>query len=96
MEETKEEGVKPKFDPTKAYRWNNNDNFYLSGAEFGVILNTLRAMAGSEVAQVFRVLDKSLPVLDAVLAKGWELGIVKMVDDQPPKPEMKIVEEEKV
>ena len=40
------------YDANKRYTWTPEDTFTLSGAEFGLILNTVRAYLASEEAAI--------------------------------------------
>lgn len=89
MEEVKkvEEPQKPKFDPSKSYQWNDGDIFYLKGREFGALINNLKAIATSEVAQIFRTIDRLIPILNDVLATQVSAGIAKEIIIPPQVPD---------
>jgi len=66
-----------KFDPTKNYKWEPTDIFTLSGQEFGLILQTLRAFLSTESSQIVLRAAKANEIVDGLLARGVESGIVK-------------------
>ncbi len=69
--------AKEQFDPNKAYKWTQADVFELSGAEFGILLNSLRAILSTEEAQRILLISKANEVIEKLLAKNVEAGIIK-------------------
>jgi hypothetical protein len=83
MSELQETGATevPTFDPNKKYTWSSNQPFTISGAEFGIILNSLRATLGTEDAARVLLADKASSIIEGALARAVEAGEVKeMVD----------------
>lgn len=78
----------PKYDPKKAYRWSNHDNLYLNGAEFGAVLNSLKSIANSELSQSVQVILRTASILEGVLARNVESGLIKE-DVKPEEPPVK-------
>jgi len=76
-EVVKAEPTKPVYDPSKNYGWSQETIFELNGQEFGAILNTLRAIVTKPETQELLKLVQSSTVLERVLARGVEAGIVK-------------------
>jgi hypothetical protein len=74
--------VKEQFDPNKAYKWTQTDVFELSGAEFGILLNSLRAILSTEEAQRILLISKANEVIEKLLAKNVEAGIIKESTDE--------------
>ena len=74
-----DENVKkaPRYDPSKKYRWEPGSNFLLSGEEFGLVLNSLRAILNTPEAQKILLADKANQCIDRALARAVEVGIVK-------------------
>lgn len=66
----------PKFDPKKKYTWNQDVNFTISGRDFGLLLNTLRAITGTKEAQTILLAHEAGDVLENTLANAVEAGIV--------------------
>lgn len=61
------------------FTWNKDEIFTLSGGEFGLILNTLRAILNTEQAAQIILAYKAADVLEKLLAEGVEKGIVKEI-----------------
>jgi len=66
----------PKFDPKKKYTWNQDASFTISGGDFGLLLNTLRAITGTKEAQTILLAHDAGDVLEKTLASAVETGIV--------------------
>jgi hypothetical protein len=64
------------YDPNKKYSWTPEDSFSLSGGEFGVILNTLRAILGTQEATKILLANQANNIVESVLAKAVESGTV--------------------
>lgn len=65
------------YDPNKRYTWQPEDKFELSGREFGLILNTLRAILNTEEAAKILLAQQANAVVEGALARGVEQDIVK-------------------
>jgi hypothetical protein len=65
------------YDPNKRYSWAPEDKFELNGREFGLILNTLRAILNTEEAAKIILAQQANAAIEAVMAKGVEMDIVK-------------------
>jgi hypothetical protein len=72
-----EEQEKPVFDPRKKYTWAKEDQFVLSGAEFGVVLNGLRSLLSTKEAQNILMADESSKIMEKLLANSVESGVAK-------------------
>lgn len=79
------------YDANKRYTWTPEDIFTLSGAEFGLILNTVRAYLASEEAARFQLMVQTNDAIEKVMARAVEADIVKEVEE--PKPTMEVVKE---
>ncbi len=64
-----------KFDINKNYSWGKDDIFYLKGSDFGLVLNTLRQISTSPVAQMIFSAQKAASVMDISLAAAVETGV---------------------
>jgi hypothetical protein len=73
----------PKFDPSKQYTWTENDTFTISGGEFGLVLNALRAITSTQEAQSILLAVDANNVITGVLGKAVEAGQVKELLDNP-------------
>ena len=72
-----------KFDPTKKYIWSQDVNFTLSGSDFGLLLNAMRAITSTKEAQtILRAADAG-DVLENVLASAVEAGVVIEAPEAP-------------
>ena len=65
------------YDPAKKYTWTPEDTFTLTGAEFGLFLNTVRAYLSSEEAARFQLMMQANQVIEKVMISGVEADIIK-------------------
>ena len=72
----------PKFDPAKKYTWAQDTVFTISGGEFGLLLNTLRAITSTKEAQTIILAVEAGDVLEKVLSNGVETGTVVEIPQQ--------------
>jgi hypothetical protein len=70
------------YDPNKKYSWTPEDSFTLSGGEFGVILNTLRAILSTPEASKILLANQANTIVEATLAKAVEDGVVKEAPEE--------------
>lgn len=68
------------YDPAKKYTWTPEDTFELSGAEFGLFLNTVRAYLSSEEAARFQLMIQANEVVEKLMIRGVEADIIKEVE----------------
>ncbi len=78
------------YDANKRYTWTPEDTFTLTGAEFGLVLNTVRAYLASEEAARFQLMVQTNDAIERVMSRAVELDILKEVEE--PKPTMEVVE----
>jgi hypothetical protein len=71
------------YDPNKRYTWTPDDKFEISGAEFGLILNSLRATISTPEAARILLANEANQAIENALAKAVEADVVKEVVDQP-------------
>jgi hypothetical protein len=76
------EVVKNTYNPNKKYTWTPEDEFTLSGSEFGVILNALRAILSTPEATKILIANEANNVIEKSLAKAVEAGIVKEAPEE--------------
>jgi hypothetical protein len=74
--------VTPKYDKTKRYTWSPDEEFKLTGSEFAVVINSLRATLNTEAAANILLADKASNIIEDVLARAVEDG---KVVEAPPK-----------
>lgn len=65
------------YDSNKKYQWNPEDVFTLTGAEFGQVLNALRAVLSTPEASKILMVDRANDAIENVIAKAVESGVVK-------------------
>jgi hypothetical protein len=75
----------PSYDPNKRYTWSPEDQFVISGGEFGVILNALRAILHTPESQRVLLADRANDIVEAALARAVEAGVVKEAPEQEEK-----------
>ena len=78
---------KTSYDPNKKYTWTPDDSFILSGGEFGLILNTLRAVLSTPEASRILLANQANDVIENTLARAVENGIAKEVVENNIQPE---------
>lgn len=67
---------KPKFDPAKRYTWGPQDQFTLSGDQFGLVLNAIRGVISTpEAARIILALEAN-EMINTIMSKSVEEGIV--------------------
>jgi hypothetical protein len=72
------------YDRNKAYKWTPNDEFLLSGAEFGTILNAFRAVLSTPEAQKIMMVERANEAVENVLARAVESGqVVESIEENP-------------
>jgi hypothetical protein len=72
---------KTSYDPNKKYTWSQDDQFILSGGEFGLVLNALRAILNTPEAAKILIANQANNVIEGALAKAVEAGIVKEAEE---------------
>lgn len=78
------ENAKIVYDPNKKYTWSPEDTFELSGKEFGLILNTLRAMLSTPEAQLINLVTQANSTIEQIVASSVEEGkVIEVIE--PPK-----------
>ena len=68
------------YDPAKRYTWTPEDKFELTGAQFGLFLNTVRAYLSSEEAARFQLMIQANEVVEKLMIDGVEADIIKEVE----------------
>ncbi len=75
------------YDPNKRYTWTPEDKFELNGAQFGLILNTLRSILNTEEAAKIILAQQANAAIEAVMAAAVEADIVKEAPVEAPPME---------
>lgn len=62
------------YDANKQYSWNPDEQFTLSGRDFGLILNTIRAILSTEQAAQILLAARTNDVLEKLMKENVEKG----------------------
>jgi hypothetical protein len=81
------------YDPAKRYTWTPEDKFELTGAQFGLFLNTVRAYLSSEEAARFQLMLQANQVIERIMVSSVEADIIKEVVEETQAPTMEVVKE---
>jgi hypothetical protein len=82
VKDQEQQATPPSYDPNKKYRWSEDDLFVVSGGEFGVLLNALRAVLNTPESQRILLADKANQIVEQALARAVENGVVKEVPEE--------------
>lgn len=74
-----------KYQPEKTYTWNPDETFTISGREFGLILNTIRAILNTEQAQQILLASKTSEVLEKIMEENVKNGKIIEKDGNKEK-----------
>lgn len=77
------------YNPSSRYTWTPEDTFTLTGAQFGLILNTVRSYLSSEEAARFQLMVQTNQVIEELMIQGVESDTIKEVE----APAMEVVKE---
>ena len=80
------------YDPAKRYTWTPEDTFTLTGAQFGLFLNTVRAYLSSEEAARFQLMIQANEVIESLMVQGVESDVIKEVTEETP-PSIQVVKD---
>jgi hypothetical protein len=78
------------YNPNAKYTWTPEDTFTLTGQEFGLILNTVRAYLSSEEAARFQLMLQANQVIEKLMIENVEADVIKEVTEEAPT--MNVVE----
>lgn len=70
------------YDPNKKYKWNPEDKFEMSGAQFAEILNGFRTILSSPEAQIILRVQQANNAVEDIIAKAVEDDVVKEIKDE--------------
>jgi len=70
------------YDPNKKYSWTPEDSFTLTGGEFGLVLNALRAILNTPEASRILVANQANNVIESALARAVEEGVAKEAPEE--------------
>lgn len=72
------------YNPNKNYEWKSDEQFSISGRDFGLILNTIRAILSTESAQQILLAARTNDALEKIIAENVKSG--KVIEKEQPKP----------
>ena len=70
------------YNPSSRYTWTPEDTFTLTGQQFGLFLNTVRAYLSSEEAARFQLMMQANKVIEELMIQGVETDIIKEVEEE--------------
>lgn len=89
--EKKEEGVKqmvatpPQYNPLKQYTWDPEAKFELTGAQFGLWLNTIRGILSTQESMQVQQAMQCNETIESLMVVGVANGMIKEVLPSSPK-----------
>ena len=72
------------YDANKKYTWSPEDKFELSGRDFGLILNTIRAILNTEEAAKILLANQTNQVIEKIMAEAVEADVIKEAVEEMP------------
>lgn len=70
------------YNPNSKYTWTPEDTFEITGQQFGLILNTVRAYLSSEEAARFQLMIQANEVVEKLMIAGVKADIIKEVVEE--------------
>lgn len=70
------------YDPQKKYTWGPEDQFTLTGNEFGLILNSIRAVLGTPEASRIMMAHQANGIIEQMVQRAVEAGVAKEVIEE--------------
>jgi len=65
-----------KYDPNKRYTWTPTDKFEMTGEQFGLILNSFRAILATPEAQRILYIQRANDAVEDIMARAVENNVV--------------------
>jgi hypothetical protein len=75
------------YDANKKYTWSPEDKFELSGRDFGLILNTIRAILNTKEAAKILLANQTNQVIEKIMAEAVEADVIKEAVEEMPVAE---------
>jgi hypothetical protein len=69
------------YNPSKKYTWGPEDQFSLKGDEFGLILNSLRAVLGTPEASRIMLAHQANEIIENMVKRAVEAGVAVEIKD---------------
>ena len=73
------------YDSNKHYSWSPDEQFVISGREFGLILNTIRSILSTEQASQILLAARTNDVLEKLMEDNVKSG--QVIEKEQPKTE---------
>lgn len=70
------------YSPEKKYTWGPDDQFTLTGNEFGLILNSLRAVLGTPEANRVMLAHQANNIIEQMVQRAVETGVAKELPEE--------------
>lgn len=70
------------YNPNKKYTWGPEDHFTLTGIEFGLILNSLRAVLGTPEASRIMLAHQANNIIEQMVERAVEAGVAKEIQEE--------------
>jgi len=80
------------YDPNKKYTWTPEDNFTLTGEQFGTVLNAVRAIVGTPETQRILAIVRANDVFETLMAKAVEDGVILEMPEPGKQSPLKVVQ----
>jgi protein-disulfide isomerase-like protein with CxxC motif len=69
------------YDPSKKYTWTKEDVFELTGAEFGHLLNTFRAILNTEEAARVLMANQANEIVEKLMKDAVAKGVATLTKE---------------
>jgi len=70
------------YNPNKNYQWNSDTEFSFTGNEFGLILNTFRAILSTEQAMQILLIDRANSIIENKMNEYVKQGLIRETKDE--------------
>ena len=70
------------YNPNKKYTWGPEDHFTLTGNEFALILNSLRAVLGTPEASRIMLAHQANNIIEQMVERAVEAGVAKEIQEE--------------
>ena len=71
------------YDPQKKYTWGPEDQFTLTGNEFGLILNSIRAVLGTPEASRIMMAHEANGIIEQMVKRAVQAGVaIEVIEEQ--------------
>jgi phage baseplate assembly protein W len=70
------------YSPDKKYTWGPEDQFTLTGNEFGLILNSLRAVLGTPEASRVMLAHQANNIIENMVQRAVEEGVAVEIQEE--------------